>query len=360
MTEKTLISNYQAILLTLFSNIPTAVFYIPGVAITFANHDAWIPIIIGAFMVALLVIYPLANLGMKYPGQTIFQYSEKIMGKFLGKTFGAFLVIFLLQIHAWTLRNFAEVIVIFLPETPIVVIIIIIALVMAYAVYNGIEVIGRCAEFVFPLGLFSLGIIFITSFQKIDISNLMPVMKSGILPIIRATIFPMDWLSLCLPFGIITAFVANKNDLKKIGYTSIGLAGTILTLFSIIVISVLGISIITVRTFPLLTLARYSQLPSMERIESVIMILWITWLFMRGAISCFSTVLGLSQVLNLADYRLFIIAESILAVSYSIFQYDNFAEMSYIFSIANLEYMFFQIGIPFTLWVVSLARAKTL
>lgn len=356
MPEKTLISNYQTMLLTLFSNIPTAVFYIPGLAITYVNQDAWIPIIIGTFMIALLVIYPLANLGMKYPGQTIVQYSENIMGKFLGKIFGFLLVNYFFLIHAWSLRAFSEVAVVFLPETPILIVILILASLIAYAVYHGIEVIARCSEFIFPLGIFALGILFIASFEKIDFSNLLPVMESGILPILRATIFPMDFLSLCIPFGFITAFVTNRNDLNKIGFTAIGLTGMILTFYSIIIMSVLGISVLSISNYPLLSMAQYIKIPGFEKIELVIIPLWITWLFIRGTLSCFCAVYGLSQLLNLTDYRLFIIAESIFAVAYSIFQYDSFVEMSYIFGTANLLYMSFQIGIPFTLWIVSLAR----
>lgn len=356
MVEKTHISNYQAFLLILFTHVPTAVFFVPGTAVNFISQDAWISIIIATIIAALFVIYPIADLGMRYPGKTIIEYSESILGKFLGKTLGLVLIYWFFQFHCWTLREFAEVAMIFLPETPILFITIFFALIIAYACFYGIEVIGRCAEFVFPLGLFSFFIIILSTFTKLDFSQLFPAARSGILPIIRASIHPLDWLSISFLFGVIASFVRNQKDLKKIGLTAIGSSGFILTLFSILVILVLGISILKITTFPLISLARYGEFPTLERIEIFVIVPWVTWVFIRGALVCFCTLLGLSQLFNLKDYRFLIIPETILAIAYSIYQYSDLVELSYLFSVGTLFYESIQIGIPFTLWIIAITQ----
>lgn len=81
------------------------------------GQDAWMATAIATFIAALITYYPLVDLGKKYKGKSIIQYSENILGKYLGKALGIFLIYYFIQFHAWTLREFAEVIVVLLPTT---------------------------------------------------------------------------------------------------------------------------------------------------------------------------------------------------------------------------------------------------
>ena len=62
-----------------------AMLIIPAIAASEAGQDAWISILLS--LLAGLALIPLyAKLNAKFPGQTIVQYSDHILGKIAGKT----------------------------------------------------------------------------------------------------------------------------------------------------------------------------------------------------------------------------------------------------------------------------------
>lgn len=358
MQRKTLLTNWQAIILILLANTSSAVYFIPSIPVTFVNQDAWVAVIIATLIAIFFIFYPLAHLGRKYPGKTIIQYSESILGKLLGKITGFLLIYFFFQVHCWTIREFGELAAIFLPETPLLVFILLLSLITAYAVYNGIEVIGRCAELLFPAGIFALMVISLLTVKELDVSKIYPVMESDLLSLFKAVLTPLDWLSIGCVFGVITAFVNNKAKLRKIGFIAVGISGVILVVFSIINIMVFGVPFLKTITFPLLLLARMSIDPVLGRIEIFIIALWTSWLFIRAAVFSYATVLSLSQVLELADYRFLIVPQTFLAVAYSLYQYESWVEFSYLASIGQVFDLFFTMFIPLLLWLVSLIRSR--
>lgn len=356
--RKTIISNRQAILLILFTNIPTAVFFLPGNAVHIVKQDAWISIILAALYTALTVTAPLVALGGKYPGKTIVQYSENIMGKSLGKIFGLLFIYYFFQVHCWTLREFAEVAEVFLPQTPLVVFSVAMSLVTIYAAICGIEVIGRSAEIIFPLGIIFLVFIGVLSAQKMDISNLLPIMESRVLPLIRSTLTPLAWLTNVFAMGVIFSWIREKSDLKRIGFSGIALSGTLLTVFSIVAILILGPSLLEIRSFSLLTIGELPSIPPFERMESLLIVLWISWIFIRVSLFSYFTVLSLSHLFNLAEYRFLVVPETLFAITYSIYQYDSYNELSYLFNTAQLYYLFFTSGLPLILWLTAQLHKK--
>ncbi len=358
MNQKYAITGWQLMLIVITANISTTVLFVPTELVAIAKQDGWIACVFGTILAACLVFYPLAVLGEQYSQKTIVQYSEDIMGKILGKVFGLLFIYYFFQIYAWTIREFGELSIVIIPETPMIVFIIIMAILASYAAYCGIEVIGRCSEFVFPLGIVSLALIIILNIFDMNINNIFPFMENGILTILRAAQSPFEWLANGFVFGMLTVFVnkTDKKKLKKFGIYLVVLGGTILIIFSIINIMVFG-AVTGILNFPLLELARYTKTVVLfERIESIIIMIWISWVFLRSAIFLFAATYGIAQFFNLKDYRVYIIPVSILAVSYSIYQYDSFAELSYLFGIAHFYYLSFNFGLPFLLYIVYLIR----
>src|SRR5690349_4249085 len=117
-----------------------------------SQQGAWISVLIaGGFGVLLALIA--TKLSLIHPNQTFIEYSQTILGKWLGKII---LVPFL--IHCYTafagiLRHFSEIVLmVLLPRTDMSLVILYMLLVVIYVTYQGIEGIGRCSEFI---GLFS-------------------------------------------------------------------------------------------------------------------------------------------------------------------------------------------------------------
>ncbi len=358
MINKSLITSRQAFLLIVLANISTAVLFVPTTPVEIVNQDGWIPVILSTFFAALLLYYPLGAMCKKYPEHTIIQYSPLILGRFIGKLFAALFIYYFFIIHCLALREFGELVITFMPETSINVPIIFISLISIYTVKCGLEVMGRCAEIIFPLGFISLFIIGLFSIEQGDYTNLQPFMESSIMPLMIATLSPLDWLSLGLVFGIFAPCVNNKRSLVKIGIYAVFLSGAILTIFSIINILVFGSDLLKILNYPLLILSRVSKFEPFERIEVFIILLWVSWVFIRVSLFSYATVLGLSQLFNFTDHRFLIVPENLLAIAYSLFMYDSFVEMSYAFSISQLYYISIPLGLTIILWLTSIIRSK--
>ena len=343
----------------LFACISTAILYVPGQSVTIVKQDAWIAVLLATVTAAVFLYYPLADLGMHFPGKTIVEYSELILGRYIGKLYGFLITYQFFQVHCWTVREFGELSNLLLTQTPIVVFMIFFSCITIFAVYYGVETIGRCAEFVFPLGVLAMILILIAGILSIDISRILPLMEGDFLPLIKASFSPLDWLTTGFVFGVISSFVKDKRELRKIGFMAIGIAGSLLILFSVLNIVILGVPVLEVTNFPLLAVAQVARFPGFERIELLVIGLWITWIFIRGAVFSFAAVLSIAQLFRLEDYRFLIVVETVLAVSYAIFQYKSLNEQSYFFSVGHILYLLYQLALPFMLWLVFLFRSKS-
>lgn len=358
MTKKTLISSKQAIILIVLANIATAGLFVPTTPVTIANQDGWMPVILATFISALLVYYPIASMAKKYPGKTIIQYSPLIIGKVAGKLCGVLFMYYFFLTHCFALREFGELTMIFMTETPTQIPIIMISVITVYAVKSGIEVMGRCTEILFPLGLISFFIIGVISIRHFNFNNILPVMEAQILPLFRATLSPLDWLSVGFVFSMFTPFIRNSKTLIKIGVSAVLISGAILTIFSIINILVFGPDLLKILNYPLLILAMVSEVTPLERIEVFIILMLSTWVFIKAALFSFAAVLSLSQLFDFTDYKFLILPETLLSIAYSLLMYDSYVEMSYAFSTSQLYYLSFSLGLPLILWLISTIRPK--
>lgn len=359
MHEEIKISSRQVILLVLFAHIATTVNFIPSSLLAFLTQDAWISIIPGAILAIIFSYYPVADLGMKFPGQSLVQLSETLLGKILGKLIGLIIVYSLFIYHCWALREFEELMVTVIPGIPLWVFGVVLSITTSYAVKSGLEVIGRCGEWLFPIGLLSLMVIGIFNIMNVEFANLLPIMESKLSAMFGASLRNMDYFSMSsLVLGLILPSVNKPKDLKKIAIIGIGLGSIILVSFSIINIAIFSSSFVKINNFQMLNLAEYAKVTDVfQRFEVFIIIMWVTWIFMRATIYAYTVVLGLCHLLHLKDYRFLVFPETMLATGYSIYIYDSFQEMSNLYTL-DLYYLFYTAAIPCFLWIISTIRLK--
>lgn len=120
------------------------------VATKVGTPDGWISVLLGGF-IALLAGYILAKLSQRFPGQTFYQYSQIVAGKFLGKVHGFILIIYYTFFAGYEVRGMGELIHMYLLQnTPIEVIIIAFISVVTYITVEGANPIARICEFFFP------------------------------------------------------------------------------------------------------------------------------------------------------------------------------------------------------------------
>lgn len=93
MLEKGKISALQMEFIMVPTIIATGLLSIPSIAGKFARHDMWMTPIIGS-VIGFLTVYIAWKLHQLFPKLTPIQYSEKILGKLVGKLVSGIFVLF--------------------------------------------------------------------------------------------------------------------------------------------------------------------------------------------------------------------------------------------------------------------------
>jgi Spore germination protein. len=120
-----------------------------------SKHDVWLSAIISVIM-GLMGCYVILTLALRYPSQTLIQYSQQIVGTWLGKILGLIYICFFIMSAAVAVRDFSELILNYtIDQVPLSVFIAVMIVMAAYAIFKGLSTIGRLAELIVPITFFS-------------------------------------------------------------------------------------------------------------------------------------------------------------------------------------------------------------
>ncbi len=189
MREEGIISNRQAVLLIVSTILPTSFMFLPSIMYQEARQDTWISILlVTIFGLAAGPVF--ASLGSRFPGRTIIQYSETILGRLAGKILAFTYLFFFFYADTFIIRQFGEFLSsVLMLETPISVFIIGIIFTSGYAVYSGLEVLARVNEIILPLVLVLIILIAGMVLPEMDSANFLPLLEKGFLPPLKGA-FP--------------------------------------------------------------------------------------------------------------------------------------------------------------------------
>lgn len=304
MLEKGRISSRQFFFLILTLIISASLFNLPSIIISRTKQDVWIVMLIalGIDAVVAVVLYVL---GLRYPNQTMFEYSEEILGRFLGKGVGLIFVLFFLLTTAVDLQITTSLLTTaVMPETPQTVFYLIMLIVAAYAVNAGLEPIGRLSELVGPLVLFTILSSLALNVNHIKLENLKPVFQLSIREDLQNSLLPGSIYGTCIIMGVFMAYHNNPKDTLKAKLGGVVTGNLLIILNLLVVITVFGANLCTELRFPLYSLAQMIKVGDFfERLEPLIMIFWIAAGFLSITMLYYVSTLGFAQLLNLPDYK---------------------------------------------------------
>lgn len=304
MLEKGKISSGQFYFLILALALSVSLFSLPSIIIGRAKQDVWIVILIalGIDVVVAIVLYVL---GLRYPNQTIFEYSQEILGKYLGKGVGLIFAIFFLLMATIMLNTIvAFLTTAVMPETPKTVFYLVILLVSAYAVNAGLEPIGRLSELVAPLVVLCLLLSLALNINHVKLENLKPVFQLSLLKDLEYSLLPGSLYGICIIMGVFMAYHNKPKDTLKAKLGGV-VTGTLLIIINLlIVIMVFGANLGSQLRYPLYSLAQVIEIGDFfERLEPMVMFFFIAAGFMSVAMLYYVSTLGFAQLLNRPDYK---------------------------------------------------------
>lgn len=360
MLEQGKIDSKQAILLMLSMVLPTAILTVPAITVKSAKQDAWLSII-AATLVGLLITMLVVSLSLRFPGKTLFEYAEEILGKVPGKIVGFLYIWWFLHMNALVIREFGVFLVTaMMPDTPIIVFHIVGVAVVAYAVRNGLEVLSRFNQLFIPITVL-LVIVFILSTKDIKLARLLPVFDAGLIPVLKGAATPASWLGEIVTFAMIIPYLNKPKDAHRVAALAVLLIGFFLTASILEALLIFGPNVTGHWIFPTFNAVRVVSIANfLERLESVIMAGWVLGGFVKVGVFYYAAVLGSAQWLGLRDYRPLVAPVGVILVALSILIHEGIVDLLDFLARVWPPYalIVFEVGIPLVLLIVALARGK--
>lgn len=326
MLENGKIGSRQLTILVILYTIGDSILVIPSIVASEAEQDGWISGIVSVAIAPLLMVFLYDALRKCFPDLTLVEYSQKILGKWLGIALSLLLISYFFITAATYLREMGDFITIqMMPDTPIQVIIVLFLSIVLMATRLGLEPLARSAEILFPFVVILLLSLMIFLLPEIQFQNLQPVLEGGLKPIIKGSIsfivFPFIEPVAVL---MILPFVSQKNRIRKSLLVGQFLAGGVLIIITMLAILVLGSDSTAREIYPTYTLAKKINIADfLTRLEAILAIIWFITIFIRFSLFFYATVLGLAQTLQLRDYRYLVFPIGMILVVFTIIMAPN-------------------------------------
>lgn len=355
--EKARISGIQLYLLMLGFLIGSTVIIDP---ISSAKRDGWLAILIGGTCGALLIgIY--TAIAMLNPSKTLVEILRDRFGKYLGNAVAILYIWYFIHLASLVFRDFGEFITtVSFPETPMIVVIGLFALLLVYEINSGVEVMGRLGELFVPIIPVVVLIVCLSLITTRDFTAFLPILENGMGPVLNAA-----FAFITFPLGETVVFLMlfphlNKgSNLKKVAAISIVTKLTFSFLIFFRDLFVLGAELKYQGTFtPHLT----SMLIPHWNVEPLIDINLLIGGGIKISVCLYAAVKALCQVTGIDDYRKLTAAVAIFTVMLSIWVHESVVDLlSWTERVWAFYSVPFQVIIPVILLVLSLInRSKSL
>lgn len=327
MLEKGKITPGQAAFLMMFAVLATANFNQPAIAAADAKMDAWMTSIV-AVIPAIILAVVMERLAKMFPGLPPTQYIQVILGKYLGIGLVTFIILWLIWTNALIIRTIVDFIVTaFMPKTPIEVFIGILIILTAWIVRAGLEVLGRAATFLIPIFVGSFLIILLLLFPEMDFGRITPILENGIKPVIKGSITPIAWQGEVILMLVIWPYLNKPEQGLRATILAVCAIGIILMFTSLGVTTIFG-PLSSGFRFPTFMLARYVSVANfIERLDAIIMAVWIAGGFVKIGIFYYAACLMLGELLKLKEYQAVVYPLGLIQGQQTIMIAPNVAEL---------------------------------
>lgn len=296
---------------------------------TEAKQDAWLALLI-AIAAAIPIIFVYARLLTMYPGKDLYEIVEDIYGSVIGKIISVVYIFYFIHLGALVLNNFSDFIKIRgLKETPDALTVIFMGVLCIWVVKEGVEVLGRWAQFVFPIIVLVFAFLGAFSSQLIDFSNLKPFMYNGFYSVFKGAFFAFSF-----PFAETVVFLMVLSHLKeakssyKVLTVGLLIGGGMILLISLRNLLVLGAeyeSSVNFVTYEAVSLIKVGDF--LQRFEAFVSVASLFIGFVKISICLLAASKGVGKLFNLKDYKKIVAPIGLLMMITSCFLFDDYASL---------------------------------
>lgn len=327
-------------------------------AFPLAKHDTWLVVsaalILGMFFALLYLA--IAN---RFPGKNIIEINDLVFGPYLGKLVSLLyisLFLTILSINLWFIGDF--VLTYIMPETPVVLILIMFTFICAWAVRLGIEVIARVSILFFILTYLIMALTIGLLLKDMDFTNLLPIFELSLRDFIQSThiILHVSFTSVII-FLMIIPSLNNPKKAKKPFLLGMMMGGMFMITGSLRDITTLG-PLCGVVTSPSMEAVRIISIAKiLTRLEVLIAMAQIILLFIIASLFYYAVAVSIAQLTKLRTYVPLVYPLGIISVTLTLTSYESRMQLSYYtMHITPMYSLLFYLIIPLTTLVVAILR----
>ncbi|MFC0328985.1 endospore germination permease [Paenibacillus sepulcri] len=353
------ITTLQVAAIVVSSTIGGGVLAVPLLAVRAADTGAPLVTLLGT-LVGLFGLIIVTVLGIRFPDQSIIQYSEDIIGRGISFVASLSIVIFFSILAAAISREFGEVVITsILKRTPLEVTVL--AMLLLAAVFARTDIVTFASIHLFYLPFIMVpGLTIVSlSLKNSRVLNLLPVWGNE-----HHDLFLWIFTIAALFQGsfIITMVIPFMKSPTKAFLSMIWGWAIPSLLYVLIVISsvaVFGPEEIKLLMWPTLELAKTTALPAniLERLDAAFLAVWVTNVFTTMLSTFYLTVKSITQMFHLKEHKIFAFFMLpfiflIAMLPQSVLELYEFAEY------AGKLGLYITIGYPLLLLLIAVIRKK--
>ncbi|WP_145950175.1 endospore germination permease [Paenibacillus sp. Y412MC10] len=357
------ISNIQVFWMTFSMECAMNLFSTQSSVIQNAKQDAWISFLVGGAIACGTTLLSRA-LSIMYPEQTLFDFSTKILGRWLGKIIIVPFVIMWIVNSGALLRQFSDFFqMILFDRTPTGMLMFLMMVIVVFLVCaGGIEGIGRCSQLMGPIILLIIVLIILLSFKNYEFEQILPIFSdSGVKAIMQGGLAPASVLGDTVFLLMVTKFMENPRQGTKLAVWAVTSVAVISSVLTLTALAVFGPALASKMLFPTFEMIRFVTLMEfIQNIEIFSSILWFLSVFIKLSLYVFVACYGMSQWLGLKrkTISIYVIAPAVFLLAWKLPQaalYTNHIQVHLgVHYVMPIEL----IGIPFMLWLIGTVRKR--
>jgi len=243
-------------------------------------------------------------------------------------------------------------------RTPTEVIMLSLILVCTYIVRGGVECVARINELLFPILFIPFIVVMLFGISNLDFSNLLPVFQTPLdkaLSALPSVMFSYGGIEIALFY---IGFMKDPGKAYRPAMIAVLFIIFILVMVTAFCIAAFGAKTTAQYVWPLASYIRAISLPGLfiERLDGVILSLWILTVFTTIVSSYFAVSYSISKAVGTREQRQYILPLSIL-IYYLALQPDSLVELyewgGMIFPYAIAAFLY---AAPLLLLLVARAR----
>ncbi|MNV67112.1 Spore germination protein YndE [compost metagenome] len=192
-----------------------------------------------------------------------------------------------------------------------------------------------------------------------EIVRILPLLEDGIKPVLRGSISISAYTFLePVVFLMFLPYVNQQKKITKALLQGCFLGGIIIFLTVTVSVLVLGPDLTTRDIYPSYNIARRISVGGIfERVEAMIALMWMLTLFIEVTLYFYAFVLGLSQLLNLKEFRVLTLPTGMILIALAPLIAPNYTYYNAVFDNYWVYYIItFGLFLPLVLLSVGMFR----